>query len=111
MNLDDLTLGQVKQLQSVLGSPQAKQSLPLKVGENYFIRTVTMYYTGKVKEILGDAVVLSDACWIADTGRFYDFLASGKHNEAEPFVDDVIIPIGSIVDCTSWKHALIRVQK
>lgn len=35
----------------------------------------------------------------------------GKHNEAEPFVDDVIIPIGSVVDCTSWKHALIRSQK
>jgi hypothetical protein len=99
MNLDELTLGQIKQIQSMCGSQNSEAS-PYVVGQNYFIRTVTHYYTGKLKQIFRDTLVLSEACWIADTGRFYDFLKEGKANEVEPFQKDVIIPKDSIVDST-----------
>ena len=112
MNLDELTYGQIKELKMLFGKPtKPKATLPLEVGQNYFIRTVTLYYTGKLKALYPDALVLSDAAWVADTGRFYNFLKEGKVNEVEPFVDDVIIPLGSVIDVTAWHHKLLRVQK
>jgi len=84
---------------------------PLAIGENVFIRTVTLYYTGKIKNISERFVTLSNAAWIADTGRFADFLKKGIANEVEPYVDDVHIPIGSMIDVTLFQHELLVVQK
>ena len=112
MDINELTIGQLKEIQSFCGIKQKENvSWPISVGENYFIRTITLYYTGKIKSIHSDAIVLSDAAWVADTGRFYDFLKTGKPNEVEPFVSDVIIPMGSIIDITGWAHELLMVQK
>lgn len=110
MNIDELTLGQIKQIQSMCGSKENLDT-PYVVGTNYFIRTVTHYYTGKLKTIYRDCLLLEQACWIADTGRFYDFLKEGKANEVEPFLKDVIILRDSIVDVTEWIHKLPRDQK
>lgn len=82
-----------------------------KVGEHYLIRTVTLYYTGKVKQITPQELVLETAAWIPDTGRFYDCLKEGKFNEVEPFIDDVIIPRAAIVDVTKFRHKLPTEQK
>lgn len=84
---------------------------PLTVGQNYFIRTITHYYTGRLKEVVGQWLVLDDASWIADTGRFHDFLKDGKCNEYESFIESVMVPIASIIDVTIWKHGLFRGQK
>ena len=56
-------------------------------------------------------IVLDDAAWIADTGRFYNALKDGTLSEVEPFIGPVSINRGSIVDVTEWKHALPRTQK
>jgi len=70
-----------------------------KIGENYLIRTVTMIDTGRVVEVNEHEVVLEDAAWIADTGRFADCLKSCNFNEVEPFPDgQVIIGRGAIID-------------
>ena len=70
-----------------------------KIGENYLIRTVTMIDTGRVVEVNEHEVVLEDAAWIADTGRFADCLKSWNFNEVEPFPDgQVIIGRGAIID-------------
>jgi len=82
-----------------------------EIGKCYLIRTVTMYYTGRVKAITDTDIVLSDTAWIADTGRFSDALRTGDFNEVEPFVNDVIISRGCITDATLWDHDLPRAQK
>lgn len=82
-----------------------------EIGEKYLIRSVTMYYTGRVARITAGDLVLEDAAWIADTGRFHTALKTGELNEVEPFVDPVVLPRGAIVDATRWTHALPRVQK
>lgn len=81
------------------------------VGKKYLIRTVTFFYTGCVAKITDTDLVLTDAAWIADTGRFADCLKNGKLNEVEPFIDDVIIPRSGIIDATRWNHDLPRDQK
>lgn len=79
---------------------------------NVFIRTVTMAYTGRLVQVTNQELVLEDACWIADTGRFADFLSAAKLNECEPYpAGRVIIGRSALVDCCAWKHDLPRTQK
>jgi hypothetical protein len=74
-------------------------------------KKVTLYYTGLLVSVTDSDVVLEDAAWIADTGRFHDALKTGELNEVEPFVDQVIILRAGIIDLTEWQHDLPKVQK
>lgn len=101
----------VVELMGVLKQPKSKPKTPFIVGKKYFIRTVTLYYTGELMEIYGNWLILKNASWIADTGRFHDFLKEGVCNEYESFLEPVYIPVGSIVDVSEWKHPLFSGQK
>ena len=99
INTEDLTLKQVRELQSILGSNTQNEAHPWEIGAHYVIRTVTMIQTGTLKAVYKNELLLSEAVWVADTGRFHDFLKDpSKLNESEPFTDDVIVGRGSIVD-------------
>lgn len=81
----------------------AKKSVnPVVVGKAVLIRTVTHYHVGRIVEIYNGYIVLEDAAWVADTGRFSDALKSGAVNEAEPFPRAVAVATSSIVDVTLW---------
>lgn len=72
---------------------------PFEVGANYLIRTVTMIDTGRVVAASHRYIILEDAAWIADTGRFSDALEKCTFNEVEPFPSGrVIINASSIID-------------
>lgn len=82
---------------------------PFELGACYFIRTVTHYFTGRLIEVWDQEIVLEDACWIADTGRFNEFVAGKTFNESEPFPKGarVIIGRGSIIDMTERDLVLV----
>lgn len=88
-----------------------KLDVPFKIGDNYFIRTVTYFATGKVKAIVGQFLVLEDAAWIADTGRFMQAIMDGELSEVEPVSVDMFLNINAISDAFQWKHKLPRKQK
>jgi len=116
MNIDinNLTFGQIKELQAIFGDrPNSAQitSHPFKVGEAYLIRTVTFIALGKLEWVGEHELVLSSASWVADTDRFYNALKDGNLKEVEPFINDVIVGRGSIVDATIWQNKLPREQK
>ncbi len=73
---------------------------PYKLNANYLIRTVTMIQTGRLVEVFDDELVLIDAAWIADTGRFSETLISGKFDEVEmfPVGRQVIVGRKAIID-------------
>lgn len=110
--LDKLTYGQIKELQRLFGGQVApSQACPFEVGEKYFIRTVTMAHTGEVRAIIGKFLVLKDADWIADTGRFSEAMNDqDKFNEVEPFKNDAIVNMDTIIDATKITK-LIRKMK
>ena len=89
----------------------AKVISPLSIGKSVFVRTVTHYYTGKVSLVKAHEIVLTEAAWIADTGRFHNAMSEGTLSEVEPFVNPVSINRDAIVDVTEWKHPLPKVQK
>ena len=97
--LDDLTIGDARRLASMFGA-QSIDTSAWEIGKNYLIRTVTMIDTGRLVAVTEHELILEDAAWIADTGRFADALKKCTFNEVEPFPDGrVIIGAGSVVDC------------
>lgn len=95
-----------------IAKPAPTESLnPVKLGNAVFIRTVTMYYTGRIVEILDKVLILTDAAWIADTGRFSQALEKGVLGEVEPYPNPVAINRDHILDVTMWNHTLPRETK
>lgn len=91
--------------------PQNKQTeCPFDVGKAYFIRTATYHLTGRVRAIAGGFLILDDAAWIADSGRFMQALRDGKLAEVEP-TGEAIVNIFAITDAFPWKHALPTEQR
>lgn len=108
---DKLTLGEIRELSKLFNGGTQALELPWNIGDKIFVRTVTHYLTGRVKKIVGKFLVLSDAAWIADTGRFMEFIEKGNINEVEPVTCDVIVNTDTIVDAYAWMHDLPRRQK
>lgn len=83
------------------------------IGENYLIRTVTFHYTGKLSAVYDNELVLLQASWIADDGRYANAVKDGTYSEVEPYPDDTPVTVGrgSIVDAVVINHPLPREQK
>ena len=109
MKIQDLT-----QLLEVLTKDETKPTStdhPYEIGENYLIRTVTMYAIGKLESVFDNELVLSSASWIPDTGSFHKALKDGDLPKVEPFINDLIMGRGGIIDATIWTKDLPREQK
>ena len=89
--------------------PEISGGNPL-VGGKWFIRTVTFHLVGRVVRCAGQFIVLKDASWVADSGRFMDAIKVGTLSEVEP-VGDAIVNVASIVDAFPWAHDLPSKQK
>lgn len=93
---------------------KSQTKFPFKVGDKVFLRTVTLYYLGRIKEFIGDHLVLEDASWVQDTGsRLHDFIKSGAEtnkSEIEPIVTKLSVNLNNVIDCIEWTHDLPRVQ-
>lgn len=81
------------------------------IGRAYFIRTVTMYLTGRLLKLTPQELLLGEAAWIADTGRFADAMKTGSFAEVEPFSGLVIVGRGAIIDAQEWSLPLPKEQK
>ena len=76
-------------------------SLGLRQGLKVVIRTVTYHYAGEVVDVDEGRVALEHASWIADSGRWSEFLKTGSASEVEMFPQRVNVSFASIVDWTT----------
>ncbi len=113
MNIEELTLGQLREIQSITIGASAQCPSQYPVGKNVIVRTVTMIYTGRLEKVTASDLVLVDCSWIPETDRFMQFVAEGKVNECEPYPDGlpVFINRGALLDMCEFKAALPRSQK
>lgn len=117
MDIEKLTIAEARTLAATLAAfltPAAPTSAahPYPVGKNVFVRTVTMHYTGHLTRVTDGELVLTDAAWVADSGRFSEALSTGKLNEVEPFpAGEVIVSRAAVVDVCVWAHDLPRAVK
>ena len=86
--------------------------LERKLGENICIRTVTMLYTGRLVAEDAHILYLDQATWVADSGRYKDFVEKGIISECEPYPADLIVRINkaTIVDDHDFNAPLPRKQ-
>lgn len=86
---------------------------PWEIGKTYFVRTVTMAIHGLLIDVSPQELVFTKAAWIADTGRFSNFV-TGKAdpNEIEPFPQDkvVIVNRNALIDAVE-REGVFKVQK
>jgi hypothetical protein len=63
-----------------------------------------MIDTGVLVAVTPQEIILRDAAWIADTGRFAAALESCEYNEVEPFPEGLVaIGRGSIIEAVKIK--------
>ena len=115
VNINDLTIGQAKELAAMFGTQGAVSSATdasaWEIGKTYLIRTVTMIDTGRLVAVTNQELILEDAAWIADDGRFANALEAGTFSEVEPYPGACLISIGAVLDLSEWLHGLPRTQK
>ena len=74
---------------------------PWEIGKAYFVRTVTMAIHGVLVDVTPQELVFVGAAWIADTGRFHQFVTGASDpSEIEPFPREspVIVGRGALID-------------
>lgn len=107
MNIDKMTIKQIKELSRLLSqhsegatiTQPAGDNSAWEIGGNYLIRTVTMINTGRLVAVTSQELVIEGAAWVADTGGFSDSLKTSDFNEVEPYpTGRVIVGRGSVVD-------------
>lgn len=101
-------LAQAEEVKGVLCNPNAisqpcgQQVDWLAIGTLVAIRSVTLYYTGRIIANTSEYIVLEDAAWIADTGRWAEFVKNPEGaNEIEPYSKPCLVFKGAIADITS----------
>lgn len=79
--------------------------MKLEIGKNYFVRTVSDHWIGRLVEVGPFTMTLEDAAWIADCGRLSEFMRDGRTSnmEIEP-VGTVMVQNGPAV--LPWPHKL-----
>lgn len=116
MNIEELTIKQAREIAGLFSgdtNQTTEGGCPWEVGKPYFIQTVTHYYTGRLIGKTATELVLEDAAWIADTGRFTQAMESPDNfSEVEVYPDgrQVIIGRGSIISAVQ-QDSLRREQK
>lgn len=113
MNLNDLTIGQVKELMCLVGQQKQDCNHPYTIGKNYIVRTVTMIFTGRLVKVLPQELVMVDVSWIPETDRYMQFVEKGSVRECEPYPEgrEVIIGRGAVLDAVILEVSLPRSQK
>ena len=87
----------------------------IKIGQSYFIKTVTNYFVGQATHIetapdgAVRSVTLEPAAWVADTAtRQSAFLAEGpsEQSEIERYPASVMIPWQCVTEVSPWSHPI-----
>lgn len=85
---------------------------PFKVGDNWFVCTVTLYYVGRIKELGLGWVLLEDASWVHWTGRLSalmrskDFTKTGNRRPRVEPCGEVLLANNAIVSAYPWSAKL-----
>lgn len=94
-------------------NPSVGSSEVFEIGAEVFIKTVTYHYTGRIVDVSEGFVFLEDVAWIADSGRFTEFMKEEREPvslESELYGDKIVkINIGSITEVVERK--LVIAQK
>lgn len=67
---------------------------PWEIGCSYFIQTVTHYYQGRLVGVTDKELTLTGVAWIANTGRYSEFLSGKRGGEEEVYPPKSVVIVG-----------------
>ncbi len=70
----------------------------LQIGKSYHIRTVTYATAGKLKAITKNEFVFESASWVADTGRFNEYIKDTSRVKENEYIGEIIVNRDAVVD-------------
>lgn len=111
MGIDDLTIGEFKELAATVGGQGRAAPLPFEIGKAYLFCGVTRYFVGRVRSVVGPFVVLDEASWVPSTGRFSAALQSFNLDEVERVPDGWVVNTAALNDAGPWNGALPKETK
>lgn len=114
MNIDELTLGQLKEISKTCGvslKSTNKAKLPFSIGDKLLILTVTSFHVGILVSVTREFFVLNDGGWVANTGRLGNALDTGNLVEFERAPREFGVARNAIVSWYPWLHAIPQVSK
>lgn len=87
-------------------NPHIIKNVQDMIGRTYLFRAVTYHQVGMVAAIIdGKFLHLTNASWVADSGRFAEALRTGKLKESE-YTGDHFLNLDTVVDFFPWRHDL-----
>lgn len=84
------------------------------IGQKIFIRTVTYFWVGKCVGFTGRLIILEDASWIGQTGRWSEMLADGLEAQSSAEIEPTgtaWVSWGAVVDVCPYPHPLPNTSK
>ena len=85
--------------------PSPSGSHPYEIGNSYHVRTVTYATAGKLKAIYDKELVFECASWVADTGRFGEYIKDTSKVSENEYLGEVIVSREAIVDVIEIRQA------
>ena len=111
IEVSDETYESIKDQLDANPTNKAVGSFEEMIGNNYFFRTVTYHLVGTVIDIIDGFVVLKNASWVADSGRFSAAIKTGTLKEVEPVGIAYVNLEQTVTDFFPWNHPLPMKQK
>lgn len=78
---------------------------PYEIGKSYHVRTVTYATAGKLKAVYDKEMVFENSSWVADTGRFNEYIKDTSKVKENEFVGEIIVNRDAIVDIIEIEKA------
>ena len=115
VNIESLTLAELREIAKLACclTPNAApaEAWSFKPGDVVCVMTVTLWFVGRLVSRDVTTIVLDDAAWVADSGRFNEFLSGGDAREVEPLPPGpFVIERSSVIGTKGFKTTL-RVVK
>ena len=76
------------------------------IGTVIAIRALPFHYLGRLDRVAHDHIRLTDASWLASSGRWSEFCRAGTLSEAEPYAGPVSVRCDVVADVSAWPHDL-----
>lgn len=87
-----------------------ESGIGMAVGSAFLIRTLTFSWVGRLVGFTGKCLILENASWVADAGRYHASLANGlesqESSEIEPAPGRVYVAWTNLVDAAEYNHPL-----
>jgi hypothetical protein len=118
INIESLTVKELREVASLAhalsGHPSSTPGVdvfPFKPGDIVLVMTVTMWFVGKLSARDASWIVLDEASWMADSGRFNEAFEKGDAKENEPLpLGPFPIPVSAIIGVKAFKTTLRLVK-